>query len=312
MKRIIDFHTQLGDCFDSNKNIVFKKPVKLDSYPNPILAFAESKFQSPLDISSTEAKNELADAMHNRVMEKGSLECASSEMDRNGITYFVSLNKHPNTTFEGTLAASTLEPRIIPFTSIDYGIDPWEIRDMLEADIARGAKGLYIHPQLQGIRFANAKSRAAIEVFDRAGFPVVLHFGKNDCYYREDSGHIQKTYGEYGSVSFIEDIVSKYPECKFVLVHSAMNTGKELDSLMDCAKSNNWENVFISTSYKSAETIKKLVDCFGADRILFGSDFPFCDVSYALEECEKAFEGDEESLEKVLFKNAVALTHLYE
>ena len=312
MKRIIDFHTQLGDCFDSNKNIVFKKPVALGPYPDPILAFAQSAFQNPIDAGSVQAKDQLADAMHNRVMEKGSLDCASAEMDGNGVTYFVSLNNHPNTTFEGTLAASKLEPRIIPFTSIDFGMDPWEIHDMMEQDIARGAKGLHIHPHLQGFRFANAKSRAAIEVFNNAGLPVVLHFGLNDCYYRQGSKPEQQTYSEYGSLSLVEDIVSKYPDCKFVLTHSVMNTGGELDALMASAKAHGWCNVFVATSYKCAETIKKLAGCFGDDRILFGSDFPFCDVSYALEECEKAFAGDGEALAKVLFRNAVELTRIYD
>ena len=312
MKRIIDFQTHLGDIFDSNKNIVFKKPVVLDPYPDPILAFAESAFQNPIDTGSVQAKDRLADAMHNRAMEKGSLESASAEMDRNGITYFVSLNNHPNTTFEGTLAASKLEPRIIPFTSIDFGMEPWEIHDMVKQDIERGARGLYIHPQLQGFRFANTKSRAAIDVFNNAGLPVVLHFGLNDCYYRQDSESAQKTQSEFGDFSLVEDIVSKYPDCRFVLTHSSIITGKELDDMMAGAKSNGWKNVFVTTGYKRAETIKKLTGCFGDDRVLFGSDFPFCDLSFALEECEKAFAGAGESLEKVLFKNAVALTRLYE
>lgn len=312
MNRIIDFHTYLGDCFDSNKNIVFKKPGDPEPYPDPILELAKSGFQKNIDISSVQTKNQLADAIHNRVIEKGCLESASAEMDQNGISYFVSLNIHPNTSFEGTLAASKLEPRIIPFTSVDFSLDPWEIRDMMEADIARGAKGLYLHPQLQGFRFANAKSRAAVKVFEKVGLPVVLHFGPNDCYYRQDSESAQTTHSEYGALSFVEDIISRHPDCKFVLTHSAINAGKESDDLMASAESNGWENVFIVTSYKSAEMIKKLADCFGADHVLFGSDFPFCDVSYALEECEKAFAGDSEALEKVLYKNAVALTRLYE
>ena len=312
MKRIIDFQTHLGDIFDSNKNIVFKKPVALDPYPDPILEFAESAFQKPIDIGSVQAKDQLADAMHNRAMEKGGLDCASAEMDKNDITYFVSLNNHPNTTFEGTLAASKLEPRIIPFTSIDFGIEPWDIHDMVEQDIERGAKGLYIHPGLQGFRFANSKSRAAIDVVSKAGFPVVLHFGLNDCYYRQESESAKNTHSEYGDFSLVEDIVSKYPDCKFVLTPSLVNTSEELDGMMSSAKSGGWKNVFVTTSYKSAETIKKLANCFGIDRVLFGSDFPFCDVSFALEECEKAFAGDSEALEKVLFKNAVALTRIYE
>lgn len=312
MKRIIDFHTQLGDCFDSNKNIVFKKPEVLASYIDPILEYAKSGFTKPINIDSVQAKDQLADAMHNRVKEKGGLETASEEMDKNGITYFVSLNNYPNTSFEGTLAASKLEPRIIPFTSTDVDIDPWEIRDMLEQDIERGAKGLYINPQLQDIRYANAKSRAAIEVFDRAGLPVVLHIGTNDCYYRQNSQPAQKIHNDYGAISKVRGIISKYPDCKFVLTHSPAIADKDLDDLMAAAKSDEWENVYVVTSYKSAEAIKKMVGCFSPDRVLFGSDFPFCDVSYAVKECEMAFEGDKEGLEKVLFRNAVALTRLYE
>lgn len=312
MKRIIDFHTHLGDCFNSNQNIVFKKPAVSGTYPDPLSDFAKSGFRNPIDTGSVRAKDQLADALQNHAAEKGGLESASAEMDKNGVTYFVSLNNYPNTCFEETLAASKLERRIIPFSSADFTMDAWDIRDMMEQDIAHGAKGLYIHPQLQGIKFANERGRAAIEAFGKAGLPVVLHFGLNDCYYRQDSEFAQKTPSEHGALSWVEDIISKYPDYKFVLTHSAINAGEELDALMAGAKSNGWKNVFVVTSYKSAETIKKLAECFGADRVLFGSDFPFCDVSYALEECEKAFGRDVEALEKVLYLNAVALTRLYE
>jgi len=312
MKRIIDFHTRLGDCFNSNQNIVFKKPAVLDAWQDPVLDFAKSGFRDLIDAGSAEARDQLADALQNRVAEKGGLESASAEMDENNVTYFVSLNNYPNTCFEETLAASKLEPRIIPFTSADFTMDAWEVCGKMEQDIARGAKGLYIQPHLQGIKFANERARAAIEVFGKAGLPIVLHFGSNDCYYRRDSEFAQKIPYEYGALSWVEDIVSKYPDYNFVLTHSAISAGGELDALMDSAKANGWKNVFIVTSYKCAETITKLAECFGAGRILFGSDFPFCDVAYALEECEKAFAGDSEALGKVLYQNAVALTGLYQ
>ncbi|MCI7300591.1 MAG: amidohydrolase family protein [Clostridiales Family XIII bacterium] len=312
MKRIIDFHTHLGDCFDRNKDIVFKKPVILEPYTDPLSELAKSGFREPIDTSSLQAKDQLADAMQNRVLEKGSLEKASEEMDKNNITYFVSLNNYPNTSFDETRAASKMEYRIIPFTSADFGTEPWDIRDVMERDIANGAKGLYIHPQLQGIKVVNGRARAAIEAFDKAGLPVVLHFGEDDCYYRQGSESAKKAPGEYGALSWTAEIISKYPNCRFVLTHSALTTDEDLDVLMDCAKKNGWENVYVVTSYKCAETIKKLAGCFGADHVLFGSDFPFCDVSYALKECEKAFAEDDEALEKVLYQNAVALTRLYE
>ena len=312
MKRIIDFHTHLGDGFGSNKNIIFKKPESLDAYPDPLSDFAKTGFLHPIDISSTQAKDQLADALHNHTAEKGGLGSASSEMDKNSVTYFVSLNNYPFTCFEETLAASKLEQRIIPFTSADFTMDAWEVRGQMEKDIARGAKGLYINPLLQNTKITNERARAAIECFGKAGLPVVLHFGLNDCYYRQDSEYVKKTPSEYGALSWVIDIISKYPDYSFVLTHSAVNTGEELGALMAAAKSNSWKNVFVVTSYKSADMIRKLADCFGTDRVLFGSDYPFCDVSYALEECEKAFEKDREALDKVLYRNAVALTRLYE
>ena len=52
----------------------------------------------------------------------------------------VSLPILPNTSFDEALAASRLEPRIIPFTCCDYGLPIDEMLSKLERDIALGAR----------------------------------------------------------------------------------------------------------------------------------------------------------------------------
>lgn len=80
--------------------------------------------------------------------------------------YMVSLPVLPNTSFEETLAASKLEPKILPFTSPDFSLPVKEMQEKLREDIRMGARGLKLHPILQNVKLTDKRTYAAVEVLE--------------------------------------------------------------------------------------------------------------------------------------------------
>ena len=93
MRKIIDFHTHLGDIFNGNQNMAFKKRKHMDFgvYPDPFKDLEESGFNRPLIVPDEEAQNTLILAGQYRMWEEGGLEATQQSLDENGVTFTVSL-----------------------------------------------------------------------------------------------------------------------------------------------------------------------------------------------------------------------------
>lgn len=81
---------------------------------------ARDHYSRALVTENQEEQNILIDAGQLRTWEYGSLEATQKALDENHIDYAVSLPVMPNSSFEEALAASKLEPRLLPFTSADF------------------------------------------------------------------------------------------------------------------------------------------------------------------------------------------------
>ncbi|WP_213950927.1 amidohydrolase family protein [Tepidanaerobacter syntrophicus] len=308
MRRIIDFHAHVGDIFHENKNITFKQNVKKGSYPDPFVDLEESGFSRPLIVQDEKQHAILIAAGQYRVWEC-TLENLTKDLDANKMDHVCLLPVLPNTTFEEYLAASKLEPRIIPFTCADFTLPTFRMCDKLKKDIGMGAKGLKIHPILQNIPLTDPKVLAAVEVFGEAGLPVTTHCGIND-YYTSDSPHRSKTNAQYGDVSYVIKLAHKYPDYIIVAAHGGGTVGGEMEIL--AAETKDLDNVYTDTSFRSAEYMRKAVELFGEDKILFGTDYPFASFKSSITECEKAFADEPEIADKVFYRNSARILHLFE
>lgn len=305
-RRIIDFHTHLGDIFHGNQNITFKAPKHFGQYDDPFEALARDHYCRPLVVENQDAQNVLIDAGQFRVWEMGGLSATSDALTRNKIDYAVSLPVLPNTSFEEALAASKLEPRLIPFTSADFTLPVNEMQSKLRMDIQRGAKGLKLHPILQNVRLNDPRTFAAVEVFGELGMPVTAHCGIND-YYKPHSPYRPIAPKEYGELDDMLELIDRYPGYVLIPAHAGGDCGWEYEKLAKAVRQNGWENVYTDTSFKNAAVMRELVTLFGEDKILFASDYPFDGITGSLEECLEAFSNDEGVLDKVLYRNAAGL-----
>lgn len=306
MKRIIDFQSHLGDMLGESRSIVFKEPMAPAECETLLEGFAAGGYAQP-----PQNGDALAEAIQKRVWAHGSVFSATDQLDANGLTYLVSLPVYPNTSFEEALAASTQEPRLIPFSSPDFDFDLPHICARLTEDIRRGAKGLFLHPVLQNHSLQCPRLLAAVETFGNAGLPIVIQFGREQ-YYRADSPLAPTAPAERGDVAQVLALAAQYPHYSFVLTHGPTGAGAELDAGVAGVAAQGLHNVYFTTAFKTAAAIRALADAVGARRLLFGSGYPLSPVDAALAACQEALADRPEALEDVLHHNAVSLTRLYE
>lgn len=305
MRKVIDFHAHLGDIFHERKNTTFDQNVKHGDYPNPFIVLEESGFATPLIGPDPDEFRVLIHASLNLTWEN-TLENLSKKLDKFDITYICIFPILPNNAFEEMLAASKLEPRILPFTSADYSLPIDELVAKLKLDVKRGARGLKIHPILQNIRLSNPKVHAAVETIASLNLPILSHCGANDYYFPE------KTYPrdpEAGDVKYFIELAQKYPDVTLVAGHAGGLMGGEMEILGEAVK--DLKNVYVDTTFRSAADILRAVELFGRDRVLFGTDNPFSTHKGALAQVEKACSDNPELANMILFENAARLLHIY-
>jgi predicted TIM-barrel fold metal-dependent hydrolase len=204
------------------------------------------------------------------------------------------------------LAASKLDTRILPFTSADYSLPIDELVEKLKLDVKRGARGLKIHPILQNISLTDPKVHAAVETIASYNLPIISHCGANDYYFPEET---YPRNPEFGDVKYFIELAHQYPDISLVSAHAGGLMGGELEILAEAVKDLN--NVYVDTTFRSAQDIKKAVDFFGRDKVLFGTDNPFSTPKGSLEQVDKACAGDPELSNMILFENAASLLHIY-
>ena len=296
-KRIIDSHAHVGDIFHENKNITFKTNIVKGDYEDPFIDCERSGYTKPLFPKKIE---DLINAGQYRCWE-WTLENLTAELDGHpDVQGIVMLPIWPNQTFEEYLAASKLEPRIIPFTTCVLDMPIEDMAKKLRSDIDKGAKGLKLHPTIQNVPLDDPRIDAAVKVFREAGLPVLTHCGANP-YYTEESPWSKVTTPEYSDFKEVMGFCHRWKEVKIIVAHCCT----EVELLSENVKG--LPNVYTDTSMCSAANMRLGVRLMGEDRILFGTDAPFGSFKYSLMELEKAFADEPEILDMVGYSNMAAL-----
>ena len=167
--------------------------------------------------------------------------------------------------------------------------------DNIEADIEQiislGLKGVKMHPDFQKFRIDDEKCHKIYSLCQDK-LPVYLHTG--------DSRY------EFSNPDNMVPILEKHPELIVVGAHfggwscwkeAAEKLSKYKNFYVDCSSSFDW---------LSADEARELVRAYGADRVLFGTDFPMWSHKKELEAFyAMRLNSDEEK--KILFENAIRL-----
>jgi predicted TIM-barrel fold metal-dependent hydrolase len=305
MKKIIDIHGHLGDIL-RGEDIIYEKnkkvpPSKDEDFYYSGLKLALSRFIDPngklLEYFFNEKTAQKAVKAHTPRNNACTLENMGKVMDDNQISAMVALPVHPYVTFEDVLAASKVDKRIIPFTSIDYSLGRNAGKKLLE-DVRNGARGLKIHPIIQRKSLLEEDTIEALKYWQQTGKPVQPHLGVY-YYYPTEEHHLQCP--ENGKYDDFKKLFSMFPDIKFIAAHSA---GFEWKRLIEDGK--NQDNLYLDLSFVSRVQLKTYLKKWPVDRLLYGSDWPWGYPDITLKVIELSVK-DPQAKEMILYKNAERL-----
>ena len=190
------------------------------------------------------------------------------EFDRHGVAaaVFVALAPKPET----LCRFAALHPdRLLAFTLVN----PWEedAGSVLEADIrCRGFRGLKLYPSIQRFHAHDERAYSVYAQAETLGCPVLFHFGVT-LDYRSDL--------RYANPLDLHPVARDFPQLALIVAHAGAGFLRE--TLMLAYHS---ANVFVDTSgsftwtryqprpWTRREVLARLLDVFGPERILYGSD----------------------------------------
>lgn len=229
------------------------------------------------------------------------LENMQKSLDEAAVDYTVCLPIAPNVTYDDLAHARTLDSRILPFTTIDFGLEG-KSKAKVTKDMLDGALGLKLHPIIQNRPLNEPTVLDVLQGFEVHNRPVLTHAGMSQYYLGAEKG---RNTPENGKIQYIEALVRTFPKLDFVVGHAGLF---QVNDVMRRLKG--LENVWVDTSFQSPEIIRELIAVFGAEKVMYASDWPFGYRLPHIKTVQVACRGDKE-LEKLLFyENAKRLLRL--
>jgi len=179
------------------------------------------------------------------------------------------------------LSAAKRHPdRFIPFATAN----PWygdRALDELTRAFDLGAAGLKLHPVIQGFQIIDEICFPLVELAVRLRKPIYFHTGTPVC-----SSPFQLT-----------ELAMRYPEGVFIMGHAAYSDyWNDVSASVKCVP-----NILIETSQHLASFIRTLVEQVGAEKLIYGSDWPKTDMGIEIEKITRYIAGDD--LERILGGN---------
>lgn len=196
---------------------------------------------------------------------------------------------------ETWMEATRSHAPLVCFGSV-HPFDP-HLEERLDAQKAKGARGIKVHPNVQLIRPDWSRALRLYRACAARQLPVLFHCGPVD---------IEPPIGRYLSqVRFVARAIEQCPDTTFILGHSGALQFEE-----GLALARRHPNVWLEISSQSLSNVRRMFAEAPRDRILFGSDWPFYNQAIPLAKAAIAAEGDATLLAGVLHKNAERLLQI--
>ena len=302
MEKIIDIHTHLGDILYPNggeqiEKIGVKKNMLFDLISLSELMlhpdFGGAIYESPIYPFITKASR-----ARNLTATRENLR---KSMDKYGVVKSACMPIEPYLTFDDLKIAAGLDDGIIPFTSVDFTtkFDIGKISAKLKKDVKGGARGLKLHSIIQRVSLTDKRTFQAVEAFEPHGLPVLFHSGISHYYPKDEE---DRQVPEYGKIPYAKELLAAFPKVNFIAGHAGLY---EIDSVIEMLSP--LKNAFVDVSIQSPKNIRKLIDVFGPERVLFASDWPWGSRGTPIRAVRKACAGDKGILRRIFFENSEEL-----
>ncbi len=152
--------------------------------------------------------------------------------------------------------------------------------------------GFKFHPSISQVTVdLNEKM---LELCDKHRKPILIHCGRN----------------EKSRIDYVLKINEHYPDLNFICAHlGGLATDLIIRAFKKMQEASYLDNIFLNTAVCFyPKLIKKAVEIFGSDKIIFGSDRPFHDYEvslYAIRSCK----FDTETQQNIFSKNLQRIVH---
>jgi predicted TIM-barrel fold metal-dependent hydrolase len=192
---------------------------------------------------------------------------------------------------ERIIEATRPHPQLLPFGSVhpfDRGID-----ERLDAQQADGALGVKLHPNGQFIAPDHARTVHLCGRCGARGLPVLFHCGPVGI--EPEAGRRRSQVYRY------ERAIAENPDTTFVLGHSG---ALQYDQAVQFAS---YPNALFELSCLGLPALRHVLEHVPAQRILYGTDWPFYHQALTLARVLIATEGESDIRRAVLHDNAARL-----
>lgn len=209
----------------------------------------------------------------------GTIDDVLKNMDSHKIDYTIMANFAPakilHNNNKWTLDSGKKHSSLVPLVSFHPDMEG-DLVNLLKKYIIDGAKGIKFHTMAQGFDPNDDRLKGLYEFCNEISFPIVFHCG------RVSNARLNA----YADVDMILPVVIKYRNIPFILTHMADGN---VDDVIRLAKE--YRNVYFDTSivitgflpigevnepsWLSDSLVEGIVNKIGAERLIFGSDYPW-------------------------------------
>jgi hypothetical protein len=223
-----------------------------------------------------------------------------AEMDGVGIQRAVILpialglpfRDHSSERWAAAIESSGHGDRLLPGATV-HPRDPDAVTS-LRHQVARGARALKLHPAVQRFYPDSPELHPIYSECEKLGIPVFFHGGR--------AGIEPEYTHRYTLIRHYEGAVASHPQVRFVLGHAgARDVGDAIPFAI------RHRNVWLGTHGQGISVLRELIDRVGAQRLLFGSDWPFYHLGASLAKVLIVTEGRPEERTAILQTNAESL-----
>ena len=173
--------------------------------------------------------------------------------------------------------------------------DSADLRGDIEQIVDLGLRGIKIHPDFQKFKLDDFRYLKAYELCAARGLPVLIHTG-------------DRRY-DYSNPNRMKPLLDCYKDATFIGAHFGGWSMWEQAT----AELSGYDNFYVdcSSSFYSLDkaTAKRLIRTYGADKVLFGSDYPMWQAKEELEYLSSLGLEDAE-MACILHKNAEKIFNL--
>ena len=222
---------------------------------------------------------------------KGTFTDMKEEMEKSGFyraVIFSTPTKPTQVEINNNFLFDLRDERFIVFGSVhpDYENVKYEIQRVKN----HGLRGFKFHPDFQAFNIDDDK---ALFMYEEIGsdYPIVLHTGDEKL--------------DFSSPERLSRVLEKFPEHKFVAAHMGGYSKWDTEAKFLVGK-NVWFDTSSTLWRVSPSKIVKVIREHGADKVLFGTDYPAMSLKEEAERIEKLRITKKEK-EAIFWQNAEKL-----